>query len=91
MSEDVDLCLLGEQIKRLQSDVRDVKARVLLVESDQGELRQDFSRLESKVDALVERTYDRFDRVDQQFVRLFQTLSEQFTAIKQDIEALRKS
>jgi hypothetical protein len=65
MSEDVDLCLLGEQIKRLQSDVRDVKARVLLVESDQGELRQDFSRLESKVDALVERTYDRFDRVDQ--------------------------
>ena len=87
---DIDLQLLGEQIKRLQGDVRDVRARILLLENDQAELREDFRRLETKVDFLVERTDDRFDRIDQQFVRLFQTLSQQFAALKQDIEALRR-
>jgi predicted nuclease with TOPRIM domain len=78
VAENIDFQFLGEQIKRLQSDVRDVKARVLLLESDQGEMREDFRRLEGKVDrletridVLVEHTDDRFDRIDHQFVQLF--------------------
>ena len=82
----IDLQFLGEQIKRLQSDVRDVKARMLLFESDQGELRQDLVRLETKVDALVESADDRFDRLDERFVQLFQVLNQQFASVKQDIE-----
>ena len=88
--ENVSLDFLGEQIKRLQSDVRDVKGRMLLFENDQGELRQDLLRLETKVDALVEVTDDRFDRVDERFVELFQMLNQQFAAVKQDIEVLKK-
>ncbi|MFL5074822.1 MAG: hypothetical protein ACJ8D8_06000 [Microvirga sp.] len=87
---EIDLQFLGEQIKRLQSDVRDVKARMLLFESDQGELRQDLVRLETKVDALVESADDRFDRLDERFVQLFQVLNQQFASVKQDIEALRQ-
>ena len=93
-SEPVSLEFLGEQLKRVQADIRDLKSRVLLVENDQSEMRRDlerdFTRLEGKVDALAERTDDRFDRMDQVLQQLLRTLSGQFADLKQDIESLRK-
>jgi hypothetical protein len=101
--ENIDLTFLGEQIKRLQTDVRDVKARMLLLESDQGELRQDFLRLERKFDVLVERYDNRFDHVDDRFNqvdarfnqvdarfnRLVGYLEEQFRSVSDDLRELR--
>lgn len=89
-SEPVSLDFLGEQLKRVQADLRDLKGRVLLVESDQAEVRRDLARLETKVDVLVERTDDRFDQLDQRFVELFRTMAQHFAGVKQDIEDLKK-
>jgi hypothetical protein len=87
--ENLDLNFLGEQIRRLQSDVRDVKARMLLLESDQGELRQDFLRLERKFDVLVERYDNRFDQIDDRFSRLYGFLEEQFRLVSDELRELR--
>ena len=94
--ENLDFNFLGEQIKRLQSDVRDVKARMLLLENDQGELRQDFLRLERKFDVLVERydnrfdqVDDRFNQVDDRFNRLVGFLEEQFRSVSDELRELR--
>ena len=87
--ENLDLNFLGEQIKRLQSDVRDVKARMLLLESDQGELRQDFLRLERKFDVLAERYDNRFDQIDDRFSRLYGFLEEQFRLVSDELRELR--
>jgi chromosome segregation ATPase len=51
---------------------------------------QELTRLDRELDALIEVTDDRFDRIDQRFVELFRLLNEQFAAVKNDIEALRQ-
>ena len=82
-SEPVSLEFLGEQIKRVQADIRDLKGRVLLVESHQSELRRDLARLEGKVDALAERTDNRFDQVVELIKSTFRTLKADIDELKQ--------
>jgi septal ring factor EnvC (AmiA/AmiB activator) len=82
-SEPVSLEFLGEQIKRVQADIRDLKGRVLLVESDQSEFRRDLARLEGKVDALAERSDDRFDQVVELINSTFRTLKADIDELKQ--------
>ena len=87
MPEDaVSLEFLGEQLKRVQADIRDLKGRVLLVESDQGDLRRDVARVEVKIDVLLERVDDRFDQVDRRFSDLFRVIADQFAALRNDLE-----
>ena len=81
--ENVSLDLIGEQMKRLQADIRDVKGRVLLVESDQGELRRDLARVDTKIDVLAERTDDCFGQV-------VELLKVSFRTLKADIEELKQ-
>ena len=90
-SDPVSLEFLGEQIKRVQADIRDLKGRILLVESDQGDLRRDMERrmaqLEARLEVLGERMDDRFDQVDQRFLELFKLLA----GLKHDIDGLKGS
>lgn len=97
MAENVELQFLGEQIARLQSDVRDVKARVLLVENDQSQLREEVGRLDRKLGALSERVENRFDQVEERFDRFgnrldlaFQALGQQLDGSRAEIRALKQ-
>ena len=81
-TDPVSLEFLGEQLKRVQADIRDLTSRVLLVETDQADMRRDLARLESKVDVLAERTDDRFDQVVELITASFRTL-------RADIEELK--
>ncbi len=53
MSDDkVNLEFLGEQMLRMQADLRGVRSEQVKLESEQTSMRADFRRLEGKVDGL---------------------------------------
>lgn len=53
MSDDqVSLDFLGEQMLRMQADLRGVRSEQVKLESEQTSMRADFRRLEGKVDGL---------------------------------------
>ena len=89
-SDPGSLELIGEQLNRVQADIRDLKGRVLLVENDQADMRRDLARLDTRVEVLAERVEDRFDQVDQRFVELFRMLNQNFASVRQDIAALKQ-
>ena len=91
MAEEVDLRFLGEQIKRLQGDFRQVKsdmaqirANNVKVESDVAALKADLVRIEGKLEAFPESVDDRFD----QNVEL---LKDSFRSLSADIKSLKRS
>jgi uncharacterized protein involved in exopolysaccharide biosynthesis len=72
VAEEVDLRFLGEQIKRLQGDVRVLKsdmvqarADVAKVESDLASMKADIARVDTKLEVLRESVDDRFDRLEE--------------------------
>ncbi len=72
MAEEVDLRFLGEQIKRLQGDVRVLKsdmvqarADVARVESDLASMKADIARVDTKLEVFRESVDDRFDRSEE--------------------------
>ncbi len=72
MAEEVDLRFLGEQIKRLQGDVRvlksdmaQVRADSARVESDVASVKADIARVDTKLEVFREFVDDRFDRMEE--------------------------
>jgi len=89
MAEDVDLRFLGEQIKRLQGDVRQVKSDTaqmradnVKVESEVAALKADLARLETKLEVFRESVDDRFDQTVELLKSSFRSLSEEIRSIK---------
>jgi hypothetical protein len=89
MSEEVDLRFLGEQIKRLQGDVRQVKTDMaqmradnVRVESDVAGLKADLTRIESRLEAFHESVDDRFDQTIELLKSSFGVLRDEITALK---------
>jgi hypothetical protein len=89
MAEDVDLRFLGEQIKRLQGDVRQVKSDMphmradnVKVESNVAALKVDLARLETKLGVFRESVDDRFDQTIELLKSGFRSLSEEIRSIK---------
>jgi len=90
MAEEVDLRLLGEQIKRLQGDVRQVKSDMaqiradnVKVESDVAALKADLTRIENRLEAFRESVDDRFDQT-------IELLKTSFRAVSEEIKSLNK-
>jgi len=90
MAEEIDLGFLGEQIKRLQGDVRQVKSDMaqmradnVKVESDIAALKADLTRIETKLEAFRESVDDRFD----QNVGL---LKSNFRILRDEIQSLQR-
>jgi len=88
--EEVDLRLLGEQIKRLQGDVRQVKSDMaqiradnVKVESDVAALKADLTRIENRLEAFRESVDDRFDQT-------IELLKTSFRAVSEEIKSLNK-
>jgi predicted nuclease with TOPRIM domain len=69
MAEEADLRFLGERIKRLQGDVRQVKSGMaqvradnVKVDSDVAALTADLARLENRLEGFRESVDDGFDQ-----------------------------
>ncbi|NVN85831.1 MAG: hypothetical protein HXX15_07040 [Rhodopseudomonas sp.] len=91
MADEIDLRFLGEQIKRLQGDVRLVKTEMAQMRADNVKVNSDvvalsaaLSRMEGQLDAFRESVGDRFD----QQVEL---IKSSFRALSEDIQTIKKS
>lgn len=89
MADEIDLRFLGEQIKRLQGDVRQVKSEMaevradsVAVKSDVGALGTALSRMERQLEAFRESVDDRFDQQIELLKSSFRSLSEEIQTIK---------
>jgi septal ring factor EnvC (AmiA/AmiB activator) len=81
--EPVDLRFLGEQIKRVQGDVRVLKtdgaqtrADLSRLEGEVAGIKADITRVEMRMDAFAERVDDRFDQVVELIKSSFRTLDQ---------------
>ena len=89
MAEDVDLRFIGEQMKRLQGDVRQLKTDMaqmradnIKVESDIAAVKADLSRIESKLEAFRESVDDQFEQNIELLKRSFRSLSQEIADLK---------
>lgn len=91
MAEEVDLRFLGEQIKRLQGDVR-------LLKTDMAQMRADSAKVESELAALdakitrVENNLEAFrESVDDRFDQQVELIKSSFRTLMTEIQTLKKS
>jgi hypothetical protein len=91
MAEEIDLRFLGEQIKRLQGDVRQVKSDMaqmrvdnVKVDSDVVALGAALSRMEGKLEAFSESVDDRFDQQIELLKSSFRSLSLEIATLKKN-------
>ena len=89
MAEDVDLRFLGEQIKRVQGDVRllktdmaQMRADSAKVESELAALDAKFTRVENNLEAFRESVDDRFDQQVELIKSSFRTLMTEIQTLK---------
>lgn len=89
MAEEIDLRFLGEQMKRLQSDVRQLKsdmaqgrAETVRVESELVSIRADLTTLRGELEAFKESVSDRFDQQTELLKSSFRTLSLEIQSLK---------
>jgi hypothetical protein len=91
MAEEIDLRFLGEQIKRLQGDVRQVKSDMALMRADNVKVDSDvvalnaaLSRVEGKLEAFRESVDDRFDQQIELLKSSFRSLSQEIATLKKN-------
>jgi hypothetical protein len=91
MADEVDLRFLGEQIKRLQGDVR-------LLKTDMAQVHADYAKVDSDIVALsaalsrVETNIETFrESVDGRFDQQIELLKTSFRSLSQDIQTLKKT
>jgi hypothetical protein len=87
--EPVDLRFLGEQIKRVQGDVRVLKtdgaqtrADLSRLEGEVAGIKADITRVEMRMDAFAERVDDRFDQVVELIKSSFRTLDQKIEKMR---------
>jgi peptidoglycan hydrolase CwlO-like protein len=85
MSDDkISLDFLGEQMLRVQADLRGVRAEQVKMESEQASIRADMRNVEAKVDrvdAKVDRVDAKVDRVDAKVDNLARSMEAQFEQV----------
>ena len=89
MADEVDLRFLGEQIKRVQGDVRllktdmaQMRADSAKVESDIAALKADTTAIRNDLGAFRETVDDRFDQQVELMKSSFRTLSQELAELK---------
>jgi chromosome segregation ATPase len=98
MAEDrVDLNFLGEQIKRLQGDVRLLKtdgaqtrADLSRLEGEVAGVRADVTRVENRLDAFAERVDDRFDQIIELLKSSFRTIDQKIDRVDSKVDSLKR-
>jgi chromosome segregation ATPase len=79
MAEEIDLRFLGEQIKRLQGDVRQVK-------SDMVAVKADLNRADGRLEAFRETVDDRFDQQIELVKLTFGRLSQEIALLRDSVD-----
>jgi prefoldin subunit 5 len=89
MADEIDLRFLGEQIKRLQGDVRLVKTEMAQMRADNVKVNSDvvalsaaLSRMEGQIEAFRESVDDRFDQQIELLKSSFRSLSDEIQTMK---------
>ncbi len=70
MPDEIDLNFLGEQIRRLQADVRDVKGRMARTDADVLALNEQMVALNERLESLERRVEAGFDESRREFAVL---------------------
>jgi chromosome segregation ATPase len=93
MAEDVDIRFLGEQIKRVQSDVRVLQTDLAQSRADQSRLngevagvKADIIRVENRLDAFAESVTDRFDQATELAKSNFRILNQKIDRVAGDLD-----
>ena len=91
--EPIDLRFLGEQIKRVQGDVRVVKtdgaqmrADLSRLEGEVAGVKADVTRVEMRLDAFAESVSDRFDQVVELIKSSFRSLHQRIDGLDAKID-----
>jgi chromosome segregation ATPase len=86
--EPIDLRFLGEQIKRVQSDMRVVKGDIAQLRAEQTKLegevagvKADVTRVEMQLDAFRERVDDRFEQATELAKSNFRILDQKIDRV----------
>jgi len=86
--EPVDLRFLGEQIKRVQGDVRVLKGDVAQLRAENSKLegevagiKADITRVEMRLDAFAESVTDRFDQANELAKSNFRILDQKIDRV----------
>jgi phage-related protein len=95
MAEEIDLRFLGEQIKRLQGDVRQVKSDMAQMRTDVGgdlvALRTEISHVDGKLEAFRETVDDRFEQQIELIKSSFRSLSQEIATFRESVGDRLKS
>lgn len=84
MAEEIDLRFLGEQIKRLQGDVRQVKSEMAQMRTDVG---VELSRADAKLEAFRETVDDRFEQQIELIKSNFRSLSQETARLRDSVNS----
>ena len=88
--EEIDLRFLGEQIKRLQGDVRQVKSDMAQMRTDVGgdliALRAEISRVDGKLEAFRETVDDRFEQQIELIKSSYRSLSQEIATFRESTD-----
>jgi archaellum component FlaC len=83
MAEEIDLRFLGEQIKRLQGDVRQVKSDMAQMRTD---VRGELSRADAKLEVFRETVDDRFEQQIELIKSNFRILSQEIATFRDAVD-----
>jgi chromosome segregation ATPase len=92
MADEIDLNLLGEQIRRLQADMHDLKSRSARTDADVLALNEHVASVAERLESLERRSVIGFDAVDKGFDsvdRRFDYVYQRFERIDVELAALR--
>src|SRR6266567_2931365 len=90
-SDNVDLQFLGEQMREMQSDIRQVRADQLRLESEQVQTRDHLARLEKKVDGVDSKLEAFRETVTDRFDQVVELLKSSFRVLREEIEGLKRT
>src|ERR1044072_8189470 len=89
MAEEIDLRFLGEQIKRLQGYVRQVKSDMAQMRTDVGgelvELGTEIRGVDGKLEAFRESVDDRFEQQIELIKSSFRILSQEIATLRESV------
>lgn len=91
MAEEVDLRFLGEQMKRLQGDVRLLKTDMAQMRADSAKVESELAALDAKVTRLENNLEAFRESVDDRFDQQVELIKSSFRALTTEIQALKKS
>ena len=92
--DNIDFRFLGQQVRNLQTEMRDLRSTNLRLESDVVGIRADLSRLEQQVVDLAQKVdanqlvvHQQLEQLRTEITALFRSLDQKLTALDQKIES----